>query len=166
MRSPGVLVGSAATFAPRATHLLNDPRTCVNCHVMRDQHDAWQNSSHHAVRLQMTAIAVMPKLGEGQWMRHSACSTLGTSTSRSYHRKQPAGGRATVCHEHLASSIRGDGSPIVSPAIPVSATRIERSREREPDSRLPLRRTTPHDCRWAAPQHRQEAGSATASWLC
>jgi len=33
----------------RATSYMSDnPDTCVNCHIMRDQHDAWQHSTHHA----------------------------------------------------------------------------------------------------------------------
>jgi cytochrome c nitrite reductase small subunit len=47
----GVLVGlSAFTFhtAQGASYLSNDPAACVNCHIMRDQHDSWQKSSHHA----------------------------------------------------------------------------------------------------------------------
>lgn len=28
------------------SYLSNDPRTCVNCHVMRDQYESWNHSSH------------------------------------------------------------------------------------------------------------------------
>jgi cytochrome c nitrite reductase small subunit len=31
------------------SYLSNDPKSCVNCHVMRDHYDAWAKSSHHAV---------------------------------------------------------------------------------------------------------------------
>jgi cytochrome c nitrite reductase small subunit len=31
------------------SYLSNDPATCVNCHIMREQYDSWQKSSHHAV---------------------------------------------------------------------------------------------------------------------
>src|SRR5262249_15716094 len=30
------------------SYLSNDPTACVNCHIMRDQYDSWQKSSHHA----------------------------------------------------------------------------------------------------------------------
>jgi cytochrome c nitrite reductase small subunit len=30
------------------SYLSNDPGACVNCHVMREQYDSWQKSSHHA----------------------------------------------------------------------------------------------------------------------
>ena len=48
----GVFIGvSAFTFVEARgwSYLSNDPNTCVNCHIMRDQFDSWQKSSHHAV---------------------------------------------------------------------------------------------------------------------
>ena len=47
----GAFVGlSAATFdyAEGTSYLSNDPQACINCHIMRDQFDAWQHSAHHA----------------------------------------------------------------------------------------------------------------------
>src|SRR5262245_442477 len=48
----GILVGAGGfTFveAKGLSYLSNDPQTCVNCHIMREQYDSWQKSSHHAV---------------------------------------------------------------------------------------------------------------------
>lgn len=52
----GTLVGVAAglgahtfDYAEGTSYLSNDPKACVNCHVMRDEYDAWQKSSHHGV---------------------------------------------------------------------------------------------------------------------
>src|SRR5690348_5208416 len=46
----GVLLG-LGTFTFRAAkgtaYLSNNPTACVNCHIMRDQYDSWQKSSHH-----------------------------------------------------------------------------------------------------------------------
>jgi len=41
---------SAHTFlyAEGFSYLSNDPKACVNCHVMREQYDGWQKASHHA----------------------------------------------------------------------------------------------------------------------
>jgi len=36
-------------FAEGFSYLTDDPRACVNCHVMRDQYESWQKASHHAV---------------------------------------------------------------------------------------------------------------------
>lgn len=35
-------------FAEGLSYLSNDPRACLNCHVMRDQFDGWQKGAHHA----------------------------------------------------------------------------------------------------------------------
>lgn len=48
----GVLIGaSAGTFdhAEGLSYLSNDPKACVNCHIMREQYDSWQKSAHHSV---------------------------------------------------------------------------------------------------------------------
>jgi cytochrome c nitrite reductase small subunit len=52
----GLLTGAAVGlgvytfgYARGHSYLTNDPAACLNCHVMRDQYDAWQRSSHHAV---------------------------------------------------------------------------------------------------------------------
>lgn len=48
----GVFCGvSAHTFvvANGGSYLSDDPKSCVNCHVMREQYDGWQKTTHHAV---------------------------------------------------------------------------------------------------------------------
>ena len=48
----GVLVGAGGYmffYAQGLSYLSNDPKTCVNCHIMREQYDGWQKASHHAV---------------------------------------------------------------------------------------------------------------------
>lgn len=48
----GVLVGAAGftfVYAEGHSYLSNDPKTCVNCHIMQPQFDSWQKSSHHGV---------------------------------------------------------------------------------------------------------------------
>ena len=36
-------------YAQGASYLSDDPSSCVNCHVMRDQYDGWNHGSHKAV---------------------------------------------------------------------------------------------------------------------
>jgi len=36
-------------YAEGFSYLSNDPKACVNCHIMRDQYEGWQKGSHHAV---------------------------------------------------------------------------------------------------------------------
>lgn len=48
----GVFLGAAGygfRFAEGFSYLSNDPRACINCHIMRDQYDGWQKAGHHAV---------------------------------------------------------------------------------------------------------------------
>lgn len=35
-------------YAEGTSYLSNDPNACINCHVMREQHDGWLKGSHHA----------------------------------------------------------------------------------------------------------------------
>jgi cytochrome c nitrite reductase small subunit len=43
------LSGYTFYYAQGASYLSQDPRACVNCHIMREQYDGWQKASHHAV---------------------------------------------------------------------------------------------------------------------
>lgn len=50
-----LLVGSIAGvglftfgYAEGLSYLSIDPKACANCHIMREQYDSWQKSSHHA----------------------------------------------------------------------------------------------------------------------
>ncbi|HOT36472.1 MAG TPA: cytochrome c nitrite reductase small subunit [Candidatus Latescibacteria bacterium] len=48
----GIGIGAGAytlVYARGASYLLDDPQACVNCHIMREQFDGWEKSSHHAV---------------------------------------------------------------------------------------------------------------------
>jgi cytochrome c nitrite reductase small subunit len=47
----GVLLGTGGytvTTSGATAYLRDDPVACVNCHIMREQFDGWQKSSHHA----------------------------------------------------------------------------------------------------------------------
>ncbi len=41
--------GYTFVYARGASYLTNDPRACVNCHVMREPYDGWIAGSHRAV---------------------------------------------------------------------------------------------------------------------
>lgn len=47
----GLCIGSGAYtvyYGEGLSYLSSDPKACVNCHIMREQYDGWQKSSHHA----------------------------------------------------------------------------------------------------------------------
>lgn len=43
------LGGYTFRYAEGASYFSDDPRACINCHVMREHYDGWQKASHHAV---------------------------------------------------------------------------------------------------------------------
>jgi cytochrome c nitrite reductase small subunit len=48
----GVLLGLGGYtfhYAEGGSYFSNDPKSCVNCHIMRDVYDSWHKASHHAV---------------------------------------------------------------------------------------------------------------------
>lgn len=48
----GVAVGLGfytLDYAKGLSYLSNDPKACMNCHIMREQYDSWTKSSHHQV---------------------------------------------------------------------------------------------------------------------
>ena len=68
-------------YAKGFSYLSNDPRACVNCHIMNDQYAGWLKSGHRH-----TAMCVechLPHAGAAKWVakadhgfRHSAAFTL------------------------------------------------------------------------------------------
>jgi len=48
----GVLLGLGTytfDYAEGLSYLSNDPRACVNCHIMNDEYKGWTKGSHHAI---------------------------------------------------------------------------------------------------------------------
>jgi cytochrome c nitrite reductase small subunit len=46
----GALTGAGAVTVVTSgatSYLSDDPASCVNCHIMREQYDGWQKASHH-----------------------------------------------------------------------------------------------------------------------
>jgi len=41
-------VSYTAQYAKATSYLSNDPKACVNCHIMNEQYDGWSRASHHA----------------------------------------------------------------------------------------------------------------------
>ena len=119
-----VAVGLAAgigaftfVYARGASYLTNDPAACANCHVMRDQYDGWQRSSHRSVAVCNDCHAPHDVIGKystkarnGFW--HSFYFTTGTFhepiriTSRNAAVTE---GACRTCHADIVSAI--DSSP-------------------------------------------------------
>ncbi len=117
----GVLLGTGAFtvhYAEGFSYLSNDPKACVNCHIMREQYDGWQKASHHAVATCNDCHvphALIPKYlvkaENGFW--HSKGFTL-----QDFHEPillRPVSSKilqtnCTQCHHDLVNDILGHGS--------------------------------------------------------
>jgi cytochrome c nitrite reductase small subunit len=69
-------------YGKGASYLSDNPQTCVNCHVMQDHFDDWQQSSHHHVAV--CNDCHLPHDPIGKWITkadngffHSLAFTLG-----------------------------------------------------------------------------------------
>jgi cytochrome c nitrite reductase small subunit len=106
-------------YAEGLSYLSNDPKACVNCHVMRDVYDGWQKASHHAVATcndchvpHETVPKYVVKAENGFW--HSKGFTL-----QDFHepiRLRPVSLRilnanCLECHRDLVNDILGHGVP-------------------------------------------------------
>ena len=123
----GVLLGAGAytvRYAEGASYLSDDPKTCVNCHIMRDQYDGWQKASHHAVATcndchvpHDTIPKYLFKAEDGLW--HSKGFTLQDFPEPI--RIRPASlavvqTNCVECHHDLVNDILGHGSTGSEPA--------------------------------------------------
>lgn len=112
----GILAGlSLFTFgyARGTSYFSDDPQACMNCHVMRDQFEAWQRSSH--ARVATCNDCHTPHEFPDKWLvkalngfNHSAAFTLGN-----FHEPiritglnaQVAQHNCVYCHQTLVSQI-------------------------------------------------------------
>lgn len=44
----GGAAGYTAHYANATSYLSDDPKACINCHIMNDQYNSWSSSPHHA----------------------------------------------------------------------------------------------------------------------
>ena len=123
----GVALGAGAFtvhYAEGFSYLSNDPKACVNCHVMREQYDGWQKASHHAVATcndchvphEMVAKYLV-KAENGFW--HSKGFTLQDFPEPI--RLRPVSlnilqANCVYCHHDLVNDILGHGSAGASPS--------------------------------------------------
>lgn len=109
-------------YARGASYLTNDPKACVNCHVMQPQYDGWLKSSHHTVATcndchtpEGLVPKYMTKALNGFW--HSYAFTTGWFPDPiriNSRNRDVAEAACKKCHqvivEHLAGPHGGGGS--------------------------------------------------------
>jgi cytochrome c nitrite reductase small subunit len=99
------------------SYLSDDPKACMNCHIMRDAYDGWGRASHHAVATcndchtpHDLAAKYLVKAENGFW--HSKAFTL-----QDFHDPlmiRPRNSRTLQnscvrCHQDLVADILGHG---------------------------------------------------------
>lgn len=113
----GVMAGLGLftfVYAQGHSYLSNDPATCANCHIMREQFDSWLKSSHHA-RAACNDCHSPHSIAGKLWTKadngwnHSVKFTL--QNFREPVRIRPVNARklrenCIACHEELTSEIR------------------------------------------------------------
>jgi cytochrome c nitrite reductase small subunit len=105
-------------YAKGTSYLSNDPKTCINCHVMQEHYDSWVKSSHHAAATcndchipHEFPFKYMAKMRNG-W-NHSKAFTLQNFpdpiriTKKNLRDLQQ---NCLHCHQTLVSEIAGHGS--------------------------------------------------------
>src|SRR5262249_6705004 len=116
----GVALGTGAftvRYAEGLSYLSNDPKACVNCHIMREQYDGWQKASHHAVATcadchvpHETVPKYLVKAENGFW--HSKGFTLQDFAEPIRLRLvslQVLNNNCIACHRELVSGLLGHG---------------------------------------------------------
>lgn len=121
-------------YAKGASYLTNDPKACINCHVMQEQYDGWINSSHRSVATCNDCHAPHDFIGKystkalnGFW--HSFYFTTGNypDTIRINERnRQITEDACRKCHADIVETIEGPGGKH-SAADKTSCLRCHRS---------------------------------------
>jgi cytochrome c nitrite reductase small subunit len=106
--------GYAFSYAKGFSYFSTDPRACVNCHIMQNQYDSWQKSSHHTAAVCVDCHLpheFVPKYiakAENGW-RHGKLFTTGGFIEPI--EIKPAGRRilqdnCITCHSSLSAAMR------------------------------------------------------------
>jgi cytochrome c nitrite reductase small subunit len=128
----GVLVGVTAglgaytfVYAKGASYLGHDSRACANCHVMNDQYDGWNHSSHrlvagcndcHAPHALLPKLAVKALNG----FNHSFAFTTGRfhePIQMGTRNRRITEGACRSCHAALVAEIDSHGGPDTAGAL-------------------------------------------------
>lgn len=96
-------------YGKGASYLSGDPKSCINCHVMQENFDSWQHSSHH--RVAVCNDCHLPHHPIGKWVteadngfNHSLAFTLDNfryPIQIKPRNQRVAQGACLHCHEGL-----------------------------------------------------------------
>jgi cytochrome c nitrite reductase small subunit len=103
-------------YAKGGSYLTDDPAACANCHVMQEQYDAWQKSSHHAVAVCNDCHTPKDDFFAKYWVKatngwhHSKAFTTGDYPEHIRARPSSAAvveAACRRCHGELSAAIDG-----------------------------------------------------------
>jgi len=108
------LGGFTFHYAKGTSYMSSDPKVCVNCHIMNDQYDSWEKSSHHqAARCVDCHLphALVPKLiaKSDEGYRHSKAFTFQDfhePIQITPHDKGIVEDNCVRCHQDMTHSMR------------------------------------------------------------
>src|SRR3954465_7301721 len=112
----GVLLGLGSftfNYASGLSYLSNDPKACVNCHIMNDEYNAWTKGSHHAIatcndcHLRHSFVAYYFDKASNGW-NHSKAFTLQNFHEPimiNEHNSRILQGNCLRCHEEMVHEI-------------------------------------------------------------
>ncbi len=117
----GLFLGVGAftfVYAKGFAYFSNDPNACANCHIMREQLESWQHSSHHGhavcndCHTPHSIVAKLITKADNGW-NHSLKFTLGTAADPI--RIRPINAERLQenclrCHEDFLSGVREAGT--------------------------------------------------------
>jgi cytochrome c nitrite reductase small subunit len=119
--------GYTFIYAKGSSYLTDDPAACANCHIMREQYDAWVKASHRAVAVCNDchtpagfAAKYATKAANGFW--HSFAFTMGRFpeplriNARNLRISELS---CRKCHQEIVEAIEGPHRS----AAPLSCTR-------------------------------------------
>ena len=134
----GVVLGVGVytfIYAKGASYLTNDPKACINCHVMQEQYDGWIKSSHRSVATCNdchTPSGLLPKYAtkaqNGFW--HSFYFTTGDypdPVQITERNRKITNDACRKCHADIVETIEGPAAKHHSAADKTSCIRCHRS---------------------------------------
>lgn len=129
------VVAYTFVYAKGASYLTNDPKACVNCHVMQEQYDGWINSSHRSVATCNDCHAPSDFIGKystkalnGFW--HSFYFTTGNYPDPiqiTERNRKIADNACRKCHADIVETIEGPNTKHHKEADKTSCIRCHRS---------------------------------------
>ncbi len=99
----GVMGGAGSYTAYHAqalSYLSNDPKACVNCHIMREAYDGWQKASHHHVAVCVDCHVPHDFVGKYLTKLEHGWNHSRAFTMQDFHEPIRIGARSAAVLEH------------------------------------------------------------------